>query len=283
MSDGEQYDIVDYWTEVKLKIVKEYLSAYTTIMSAQKNPSFEYVYVDGFSGPGVCISKASGEYIQGSPLNALNTRPPFHEYYFIDIDGGRASELRAYCEGLDNVHVRKGDCNEVLLEEVFPLLRFKDFRRGLCLLDPYKIVVRWELVECAGKMGSIELFMNFPTMDINRNPLRQDPDKITKSSAERMTGFWGDESWREEFYSEKDPPLPLFDAEEQREASNLQVVNAYRARLRDIAGFKYVSEGIPMRNRKNSIVYYFLFASQKPDAKNIVMDIFNKYKDRGAP
>lgn len=280
---ADQYDIVDYWTEVKLSIVKEYLSAYTTIMSAQKDPSFYYVYVDGFSGPGVCISKASGEYVLGSPLNALNTKPPFSEYYFIDIDGGRADELRTYCKGLDNVHVREGDCNKVLLEEVFRSLRFKDYKRGLCLLDPYNIVINWELVERAGKMGSIELFMNFPTMDINRNSLRQDPTTITRSSAERMTGFWGDESWFQEFYKEKDPPLPIFDVERQREASNLQVVDAYRARLRDIAGFKYVSEGLPMRNRKNAVVYYLLFAGQKPAPGRIVTDIFDKYKDRGAP
>jgi len=38
-----------------------------------------------------------------------------------------------------------------------------------------------------------------------------------------------------------------------------------------------------MRNRRNSVVYYLLFASQKPVANNIVGDIFSKYKDRGAP
>jgi three-Cys-motif partner protein len=283
MDEAEDYDVVDYWSEVKLDIVKEYLTAYSTIMAAQKNPPFSYVYIDGFSGPGVCISKATGEYIPGSPLNALNVRPPFHEYYFIDMDGGKAAKLQELCAGMDKVVVREGNCNEILLEEIFPNIEYERYRRGLCLLDPYKMDVQWRVVEEAGRARSLELFMNFPTMDINRNALRKDPSKIKDSSADRMTAFWGDDSWRGEFYQEKDAPLPIFEVEEEREASNLQVVNAYRGRLKDIAGFKYVSEGMPMRNRRNSVVYYLLFASQKPAANDIVEYIFNKYKDRGAP
>jgi len=34
---------------------------------------------------------------------------------------------------------------------------------------------------------------------------------------------------------------------------------------------------MPMRNRKNAVIYYLLFASQKPVAKKIVMDIFKKW------
>lgn len=282
MSDPEDYDVVDYWSEVKLDIVREYLSVYSKIMNAQKNPPFSYVYIDGFSGPGVCISKATGEYIPGSPLNALNVQPPFHEYYFIDMDGGRAASLEQLCEGMDNVMVRTGDCNEILLKEIFPTIKYEDYRRGLCLLDPYKTNIRWEVVEAAGKSGCLEIFLNFTTMDINRNALRTDPTKITDNSAERMTAFWGDNSWREEFYQEKQT-LPIFEVEEVREASNLQVVNAYRGRLKELAGFKYVSETMPMRNRNNSVIYYLLFASQKQVPNNIVGHIFDKYKNRGAP
>jgi len=282
VSEPEDYDVVDYWSEVKLDIVKEYLKAYSTIMAARTNPSFSYVYIDGFSGPGVCIRKATRDFIPGSPLNALNVTPPFHEYYFIDMDGGKAERLQELCKGMDNVTVREGDCNKILIKEIFPKVDYKAYRRGICLLDPYRMDVHWEVVEEAGKAESLELFVNFPTMDINRNALRKDPAKITENSARRMTAFWGDESWREQFYQEKGT-LPIFDVEEEREASNLQVVNAYRERLKDIARFKYVSEGMPMRNRRNSVVYYLLFASQKPVANNIVGDIFSKYKDRGAP
>lgn len=279
MAETEDYDVVDYWSEVKLDIVRKYLAAYSTIMNAQKWPPFSYVYIDGFSGPGVCISRASGEYIPGSPLNALNVQPPFHRYYFIDMDGGRASKLRDLCAVMANVEVEEGDCNRILLEKVFPLVRYEEYRRGVCLLDPYKMDVRWELVEGAGKSRSIELFVNFPTMAINRTVLLKDPSRITRANADRMTAFWGDDSWRSLFYQER---VTLFDIEEEKGASNVDVVNAYRERLRRVAGFEFVPAGMPMRNRKNTIVYYLLFASHKPVAEKIVRNIFDKYRNRGA-
>lgn len=117
MSGNEGYDEVGYWSEVKLDIVREYLNAYSTIISAQRNPSFSHVYIDGFSGPGVCISKTRDDYIPGSPLNALNVTPPFREFYFIDMDGGKATELRRLCEDRPDVHILEGNCNELLVDE----------------------------------------------------------------------------------------------------------------------------------------------------------------------
>jgi hypothetical protein len=49
-----------------------------------------------------------------------------------------------------------------------------------------------------------------------------------------------------------------------------------------VAGFKHVPEPLPMRNTKGATVYYLFFASHKPTAENIVIDIFNRYRQRGA-
>jgi len=43
------------------------------------------------------------------------------------------------------------------------------------------------VIEAAGKAKSIEIFVNFMIMDINRNALRRNPDKVVKSKAEQMT------------------------------------------------------------------------------------------------
>ena len=48
-------------------------------------------------------------------------------------------------------------------------------------------------------------------------------------------------------------------------------------RLREVAGFKEVPEPIPMRNRKNAIVYYLFLASQKKTGAKIARDIMKKY------
>jgi hypothetical protein len=42
------------------------------------------LYIDGYAGSRHHVSKARNRLVEGSPLIALNTNPPFHEYHFID-------------------------------------------------------------------------------------------------------------------------------------------------------------------------------------------------------
>lgn len=94
-----------------------------------------------------------------------------------------------------------------------------------------------------------------------------------------MNTFWGDESWRDIAYTES-PQLQLFGDLSEDKVPNEDVAEAFRIRLRDVAGFKNVPKPIAMRNNKNAVVYFLFFASQKPVAGNIIKDIFNKYSER---
>jgi len=136
-------------------------------------PSLHHVYIDAFAGPGVHISKATGEYVHGSPTNALLVQPPFREYYLIDIDRQKVTRLRDETKDRKDVHIDEGDCNRILLEKVFPNVRWEQYRRGLCLLDPYGLQLDWKVIETAGKMRSIDMFLNFPVADMNRNVLAE--------------------------------------------------------------------------------------------------------------
>ena len=89
----DKYDEIGYWSEVKLDILKEYATAYSTILAAQKSPSLHHVYIDAFAGAGVHKSKTSGEFVPGSPTNALHVQPPFREYHLIDLDAKKAAAL----------------------------------------------------------------------------------------------------------------------------------------------------------------------------------------------
>jgi three-Cys-motif partner protein len=266
-------DAIGYWSEIKLDIIKEYAQAYSTILSRQKNISF--AYIDGFAGAGVHLG-TSGDWVPGSPLNALRVHPPFNDYYLIDLDDRRVSLLEKLTASHPNVHLYGGDCNRILLEKVFPNIKYEDYRRGLCLLDPYGLHLQWSVVATAGRMRSMELFVNFPLMDMNMNVLLHDPPKVDVRQAARMTSFWGDESWRDVAYSTTGN---LFGFPEK--VTNQAMVGAYRDRLMRIAGFKYVPEPMPMRNTKGAEVYYLFFASQKPVAQKIVRDIFEKYRTHG--
>jgi len=59
--------------------------------------------------------------------------------------------------------------------------------------------------------------------------------------------------------------------------SNEDLVEAFRKRLEDKAGFKCVPKPLPMRNSKSATVYYLFFASQKPAGQNIVESIFQHF------
>ncbi len=268
-------DEIGYWTEMKLDILGDYAAAYSRILAAQ--PNLEHIYIDGFAGAGEHISEATKEIVPGSPLRALAIRPPFTEYHFIDLDPGKTSNLRALVGNHPNVFVYEEDCNEVLIDKVFPRALYADRRRALCLLDPYSLDLDWRVVQTAGHMGSVDMFLHFPVMDMNRNVLWRDPDRVDPQQAERLTRFWGDESWLDAVYR---TDLNVFGLPEKAELD--RIAEAYRQRLKEVAGFKYVARPIPMRNTRNAIVYYLFFASPNPVANKIVTQIFNKYHDRGA-
>ena len=200
-----KYDEIGYWSEIKLDIIKEYAQAYSKIMNAQRSIR-KHIYIDAFAGAGHHISKVTKEFVKGSPLNALLIEPPFSEFHLIDLDGNKTAQLRRLAAGCSNVHFYREDANEVLLQKVFPLCKYTDFHRALCLLDPYSFSVDWKVIQTAGEMTSIEIFFNFMIMDINMNVLRHNPERVPAAQIQRMDKAWGDHSWREIAY-EKVPTL----------------------------------------------------------------------------
>lgn len=270
-------DEIGYWSELKLEIVKKYASAYSTIL-AKQNFVKAHLYIDAFAGAGTHLSKTTGEMIAGSPVNAMAIQPPFSELHFIDMDGTRTAELRRIAADDSRVTVHDGDCNDVLLRHVFPKCRYDNYRRALCLLDPYKLNVNWDVLKAAGDMKSIEVFYNFMIMDANMNVFMKNPTKVAPEQAARMDLVWGDNSWRSAAYHMA--PSLFGDVEEK--ATNEDIAEAFRSRLQKVAGFAYVPAPIPMRNENGAVIYYLYFASPNKTGADIVKQIFEKYRNQGA-
>lgn len=76
------------------------------------------------------------------------------------------------------------------------------------------------------------------------------------------------------------PPIVLF-GEIEEKAANEAIAEAFRIRLKKVAGFEYVPNPLPMRNNKGAIVYYLFFASPNKTGAHIVEYIFEKYRKRG--
>jgi three-Cys-motif partner protein len=275
------FDEIGYWSEIKLDIINQYAKAYSQILSSQILPNqrtFHYVYIDAFAGSGKHFSKTTKSLVSGSPEIALNTKPPFKEYYFIDIDGEKVAELNKIVIKRPEAHVLQGDCNSKLLTDVFPKVMYKNYRRGLCLLDPYGLDLNWEVIKTAGQMKSIEIFLNFPVMDMNRNVLWRNPEGVDPVDIKRMNTYWGDESWKDIAYHQTPN---LFGEVVGIKEDNRTIALAFQKRLKEVAKFKYAPEPIPMRNSIGRIVYYLFFASQNQKGEEIAKYILNKYRNRG--
>ncbi len=177
------------WSEAKLRIIREYAKPYSAILKNQYG--FSHAYIDAFAGAGWHISRDTDDLVPGSPLNALMVEPPFDDYYFVDINRKKVHALQEFVGKRPDVHVYHGDSNQVLHNLIFPKIRWEDRRRALCLLDPYGLHLDWRVIERAAQMETIEIFLNFPTLDMNRSVLWLDPSKAPTYHRVRMTRYWG--------------------------------------------------------------------------------------------
>ena len=266
-------DEIGPWSEIKLDILRRYAVPYSTIL---KRKGFHHGYVDAFSGPGLHIRKAGGEEILGSPLVALGIKPPFDEYHFIDLDGEKVDFLRGQVGDRPDVTFYHADSNRVMLDSVLTRFSFAKRTRALCVLDPYKLTLDWSVVCVAGKSSAVEVFINFPVMQMNRNCKQADISRILPGELEVMDRFWGDRSWHSAMFRPS-AQTSLFEDDELDKTENRDLVNAYCKRLKAVAGFGFVADPLPMRNSRNAVVYYLIFAGPNKTGWMIVQDIFRKY------
>jgi three-Cys-motif partner protein len=265
-------DEIGDWSELKLRILTKYAAAYTRILRSKR---LHPIYIDGFAGAGEHISRGSQELVPGSPINALRIEPPFEKIHLVDLKPERIENLERLAAGDRRVKLYTGDANAILLNQVLPSIKYEAYERALCVLDPYGLNLDWKIMSLAGQSKTIEIFLNFPVMDMNRNVLWRSGDAPPGNIA-RMNSFWGDESWRDVAYSTE---MNLF--KEPEKQSNEAIASGFRERLKKVAGFQYVPEPSPMRNSNGAVVYYLFFAAQKPEGANIVTDILDRYRKQG--
>lgn len=281
--DDGGLDKIGDWSLDKLEILKAYAQEYALILQNQKE-KFHTGYIDAFAGAGEHVHKETGEVVPGSPLNALNLPHRFHEYHFIDLNPERVQRLQRLGAGREGVTVHHGNCNEVLMTKIFPQFRWEDYRRALCFLDPYGMHLDWRVMAEAGRMRSVEIFLNFPIMDINRNAKREHLDEVDPEHRARMNAFWGDESWHAAMFAPS-PQSTFFDAllgapaaPDVEKLDNEAFVATFRTRLQEVAGFRFVPKPVPMRNTRNAVVYYLFFASNNSVGNKIASHIFKGYR-----
>ncbi len=234
--------------------------------------------VDGFSGAGLHVSKTTRAKVEGSPARALKVVPSFDGFFFIDLDKDKTAYLREQCQGRAEVTIFTGDANQHLTRDVLPKIKYELFKRALCLLDPYGMHLNWGVIQMAGQSRAIDMFLNFPVMDMNRNAMWRNAGKVRPAELERMDRFWGDGSWRDVAYVESEQQSLFGYPPDLIKQNNETIAAAFRERLQKVAGFAYVPEPLAMRNSNNAVLYYLFFAAANKTAGKIIRDIFAKYR-----
>ena len=151
------------------------------------------VYVDLFSGPGVCTIRGTGERVPGSPLIAAHARKPFTRILLAEQD----EELAAACcmrmkSAVDVSRYRmfEGDCNARVADIARAI---PDGALTLVFADPAGLDLDFETVRTLSRLGNVDLLILLAdAMDAVRNL------RTYMEPGSKMDRFLGPDSlWRE--------------------------------------------------------------------------------------
>ena len=281
------------WTEQKLECVRKYLHAYTTIMS---NYPFQFAYIDAFAGTGYretesdedpnelmfpdLVSPEIVSFYDGSARNALEVKPSFTKYVFIEKNINRYAELQELKKEFslkaefseDMIECIHGDANKYLKD-----LCQKNWKshRALVFLDPYGMQVEWRTIESIADTQAIDLWILFPLGTVNR--LLKKNGEIQPSLRARLDLLFGESDWYNVFY-QLAKQTSLFNEEQWQKTGNIftTIEQYFIKRLQGI--FEGVATNpLPLRNSKNVPLYLLCFAAGNrrgaPTAVKIAQDI----------
>ena len=271
------------WTEQKLTILAEYLSAYNT---ALKNQPFTRVYVDAFAGTGYREKRKKQfgifdifeesqqdepqQFLKGSAKRALEVEPPFHKYVFVESDPDNVRAL----ENLKKEHKDKAAAMQVVRDDANDFIqeycRTENWRsvRAVVFLDPFATQVEWATIEAVAKTKAIDLWILFPVMAVNRL-LARNPDRACR---ERLDAVFGTKEWFDTFYRTYEMGGFFGPSVEVQKTCNLgEIGRFFLKRLRAI--FAGVAPSPKVLRNSRGPLFYFFFAAGNPRGAPIAVKI----------
>lgn len=273
------------WSDKKLDVLSEYLSAYTT---ALKNQPFELLYIDAFAGAGRALVEEQQEdslfdhadlesdasYRHGSPLQAIQNHPPFHRFIFIDRNEESMANLREQCDQTEAAKAGRisyitGDANDELRK-----IAKQDWRgkRAVAFLDPYALHVTWETIQAIAETKAIDMWLLFPAMAVNRMLPRS--GKVPEEWAKKLTETFGDDIWKEVFFKTEQVDLLGFECISKTPAPFQKLSDYVTSCLRSVfAGV--VDAPLLLCNSGNSPLFLLCFGSGNPKGAIIAKNIAN--------
>jgi len=180
--DGLPARIVGAWAREKAVYVGKYMQIFAAGM---KSRWAERVYVDLFAGPGVCVTRDTDDFYDGSPLVALNR--PFTRHIYVDKDAVATAALEqrvAPWRSQRPIDILNEDCNDAV-DRVVELIPKNAI--VFAFLDPTAWQIRFETVRKLCDARRVDVLITFQVAALKRNRLRD---------LKTIDDFFGTERWR---------------------------------------------------------------------------------------
>ena len=262
------------WTSIKLAAVEDYLPEYTKIFT--KNPGarhFSTMYVDAFAGTGRiaympdlqdALFRDREQYVKGSAARALEVKPEFNRYIFIESDPDRYAVLEqlkvAHPEKSERIEVRNEDAN-LFLKRWCAQTDWKRWR-AVVLLDPYAMDVPWSTIEALARTKGIDLWWLFPCGAFNRLLTRG--AKPPQPWRDALTRICGTDAWEQRFYEVQTHDGLFGPMQTEQKISSFAGINAFlRERLESIF-VGVAKQPLYLVNSQNTPIFMLFFAASNP-------------------
>jgi len=246
-ADGLPARLVGEWSADKHYYLKHYIEIFSRGMHKKWA---RRVYVDLFSGPGVCCYREDGRFEDASPLLALKATPGFTDYHFSDLDPTAIETLKKRCAAFKDkatIHLYAEDYNKVAAKVA---TRVPSDSLSLAFIDPTGLDINLSAIATLTKDKRMDLIILFATgMSIKRNI-----EKWYAADGSKIDGCFGGEEWR-----------PLYErhkADYPRMTNEL--LSLYGAKLKGLGYTMDPTQAIQVKNSKKLPLYALLFASKNP-------------------
>lgn len=267
----------DWWSEVKLQILDEYLRAFTTAVRGQ---SSEAIYLDLFAGSYENRRRHGPGAFPGSAQIALKTDPQFTRLAFFELPEPAAAldaAINAARLGDRRWRVFPGDCN-VMLPAALEWLDSVRWAPTFAFLDPKGLQVAWTTVEAlarwrADKKTKVEQWILLPEPALARVlGLR---GARGRRSANRLDRLYGTTDWVAIHQLRRRGAIT---PEEMR----AEFVNLLRWRLERELNYRS-THALQIVNTTDTPVYTLVFATDSTPGDRIMAHVYGSAATRTIP
>lgn len=258
----------DWWSEVKLAILRDYLAAFTRACSGK---STEILCLDLFAGGFDNARRHGSGVFPGSTRVALETQPPFTKLAFFELPE-MAMKLRSDIEaarpGDKRWQVFTGDCNDHI-GEALNWLQPVRWAPTFAFLDPKGLQVAWSTVETlarwrADKKTKVEQWMLFPEPALVR--VLGLKGVRGRSSADKLSRLFGTEDWIAIHQLRRSGDL-------DGEGMRAEFVNLLRWRLENVLKYR-TTHALRIVNTRGHPVYTMVFATDSAPGSSIMSHVY---------